>query len=65
MALNAIDDCLTCSEGMAEGECPKSKRTCGHHCNCSWIQDCCHWCGIEIGEDGTEGGQDLFTDLAS
>lgn len=47
------DDCHTCGESDgAEGECPKSKRPCGHHCNCSWVHDCCHWCGAEFGEEG-------------
>lgn len=47
------DECLTCGEvDNAEGECPNSKRPCGHHCNCSWIHDCCHWCGAEMDEDG-------------
>lgn len=27
--------CLSCPEGMPEGECSESKRPCGHHCNCS------------------------------
>jgi hypothetical protein len=31
--------------------CTKSKRFCGHHCNCSWEQDSCCWCGYEWGED--------------
>lgn len=48
-------DCLTCGEVVgAEGECPHSKRPCGHHCNCSWVHDHCHWCGVEFGEDGVE-----------
>lgn len=48
-----VDECLTCGElAGAEGECPRSKRPCGHHCNCSWIHDCCHWCGAEMDEDG-------------
>lgn len=60
------DECLTCSERnahIAQGtlpdpdpyplhECPKSKRKCGHHCNCSWIHECCHWCGGGYAEDG-------------
>lgn len=33
-------------------ECPTSKRPCGHHCNCSWVHDSCHWCGVEFGEEG-------------
>ena len=36
----------------AEIDCPQAKRPCGHHCNCSWEQDVCHWCGKEfLGED--------------
>ena len=47
------DECWTCAEGVGfEGECPESKRRCGHHCNCVWVHDCCHWCGAEVGEDG-------------
>jgi len=46
------DECLTCTEGgIPEGECKKSLRPCGHHCNCSWSQDCCHWCGAELDGD--------------
>jgi len=47
------DECLTCTEpGSGEpNECPKSLRPCGHHCNHLWEQDCCHWCGAELGED--------------
>lgn len=47
-------DCSSCPEKMPEGECPKSLRPCGHHCNHSWDQDKCHWCGVEFGEDGME-----------
>lgn len=32
-----------------EPECPNSERPCGHHCNCSWIHDHCHWCGKDFG----------------
>ena len=47
------DECLTCAEGAGdEGECPESKRPCGHHCNCVWIHDVCHWCGAEVNDDG-------------
>lgn len=43
--------CSSCGEEGAEiNECPKSRRTCGHHCNCSWSQDECCWCGKEFGE---------------
>lgn len=51
--VSADDECLTCGElDGAEGECPNSKRPCGHHCNCSWIHDCCHWCGGTGGPGG-------------
>ena len=45
-----IDECGSCAEDIPKNECPKSKRPCGHHCNCSWTQDICCWCKIEIGE---------------
>ena len=47
-------DCSSCPEKMPEGECSKSLRPCGHHCNHSCDQDHCHWCGVEFGEDGEE-----------
>jgi len=49
-------DCYSCGE-IPPGDCAKSKRECGHHCNCSWIHDGCCWCGAEFGEDdgGTSG----------
>lgn len=43
-------DCSSCGEGV-RGDCSKSERPCGHHCNCSWDQDVCHWCGRTFGED--------------
>jgi hypothetical protein len=43
-------ECYSCGEPGA-GKCPKSKRACGHHCNCSWVHDHCHWCGEEFGEE--------------
>ncbi|TAL45879.1 MAG: hypothetical protein EPN91_01325 [Salinibacterium sp.] len=46
------DDCISCGEEIAKNDCPKSKRSCGHHCNCSWIHDGCCWCGQEFGDDG-------------
>ena len=49
------DECLTCGEDIPPNECPKSLRPCGHHCNCSWIHDYCHWCGTE--EFGAEDGE--------
>jgi hypothetical protein len=45
-----IPGCSSCGEESPEGECPKSKRACGHHCNHSWSHDACHWCGEEFGE---------------
>ena len=44
--------CLTCAEGVPDPDrCPMSPRPCGHHCNHSWTQDECCWCGREFGED--------------
>lgn len=43
-------ECGSCGESP-EGECPKSKRPCGHHCNHVWTHDACDWCGKEFGED--------------
>lgn len=43
--------CTSCDERMPLRECPQSKRACGHHCNCSWTQDVCHWCGQTFSED--------------
>ena len=37
--------CFACRENLPEGECPDSKRPCGHHSNESWDQDQCFWCG--------------------
>lgn len=50
---NPIDvfDCSSCAEGMPKQECPKSERPCGHHCNHSWTQDICDWCGREFGDE--------------
>jgi hypothetical protein len=44
-------ECASCGEEMPRGECPKSKRDCGHHCNHSWTHDACCWCGKEFGDD--------------
>ena len=57
------DECLTCGEDNArqaagdpptgaQGECPGSKRDCGHHCNCLWTQDACCWCSAHVNDDG-------------
>jgi hypothetical protein len=51
-AMSEENECITCTEDPPDarrGECPKSRRPCGHHCNCSWIQDACCWCGWEEG----------------
>lgn len=46
-----LDECGSCGEDGTEiNECPKSKRPCGHHCNCSWTQDACCWCGATFDE---------------
>lgn len=54
------DECITCGEPDENGlpypaECGSSKRPCGHHCNCSWIHDCCHWCNTEFGDLSDDG----------
>lgn len=43
-------ECLSCGEKMPVNECEHSRRPCGHHCDRSWTQDICHWCGMEFGE---------------
>lgn len=45
--LGTVEGCDTCPELGSEGldECPSSKRTCGHHCNCGWTASVCDWCG--------------------
>jgi len=43
--------CVSCGEQMMRNECPNSKRECGHHCNCSWSQDKCCWCGMEWSDE--------------
>ena len=49
------EDCGSCGEpDCVEGECPRSKRSCGHHCNCSWVHDVCHWCGKTFGAEDEE-----------
>lgn len=44
------DECGSCGEAP-EGECPKSKRPCGHHCNHVWTHDECDWCGLVFADD--------------
>lgn len=46
-------DCSSCGyteeeSDIRNNECPQSRRPCGHHCNCSWTQDECCWCGKEF-----------------
>lgn len=48
------EECAACPEGIPKGECKQSKRPCGHHCNCSFEHDHCHWCDKWFGEDGKE-----------
>lgn len=44
------DECIMCREGFPpDDECPESQRPCGHHCNCFWANDHCHWCGFTEG----------------
>lgn len=50
--VNNSTDCTSCSEGSVPHECPKAQRACGHHCNCIWTQDACHWCGATIDSEG-------------
>lgn len=45
-------ECASCGESP-EGECPKSERPYGHHCNHSWTHDACDWCGVEFTPDNT------------
>jgi hypothetical protein len=42
--------CLSCAEGSPRAECPYSPRDCGHHCNHSWDQDECCYCGAVFGD---------------
>lgn len=50
--------CLSCGEDMPRNECPNSKRACGHHCDCSWEQDRCCWCGAVFGDvDDPDSGK--------
>jgi hypothetical protein len=49
------DDCISCGEGMPDGECGPSERLCGHHCNHSWTHDVCCWCHEEFGDEDDPG----------
>ena len=46
------NECVSCGEEIPKNDCEKSKRPCGHHCDCSWSQDHCCWCNKWLGEDG-------------
>ena len=45
------EDCLSCNELLPLNDCLESYRPCGHHCNHSWTDDVCCWCGEEFGEE--------------
>lgn len=60
-ALNRYDriyngtDCDSCAEQDIVGQCPNSRRECGHHCNHSWSHDECCWCGkVFVGDKEEE-----------
>lgn len=38
--------CYSCEEDEPRGECPASRRSCGHHCDHSWTHESCCWCGL-------------------
>lgn len=44
-------ECYSCENKIPWNECKESKLECGHHCNCTWIHDMCHWCNEWIAED--------------
>lgn len=46
----AEGECEGCGNGMPADECRLGPRLCGHHCDCSWDQDHCCFCGEEFGE---------------
>lgn len=48
-------DCVSCGEEMPRGECQKSERPCGHHCNHSWSHDACDWCGKTFDNEDDDG----------
>ncbi len=60
--------CTSCEEGLPKNECPNSKRPCGHHCNHSWNQDECCWCGQKFGceeQEAADGDDKQMADLIS
>ncbi len=55
------NECISCGEAPKPNDpdykpddpdykCPKSKRSCGHHCNHSWSHEECCWCGATFGD---------------
>jgi hypothetical protein len=46
LELDETDVCTTC---VASRGCPNSKHQCGHHCNHSWSNGECCWCGEKFG----------------
>ena len=50
-----VADCMSCAEAQPWDECPDSRQSCGHHCECSWVHDRCCWCGATFGDDATPG----------
>lgn len=50
-ASDLIVACFSCGEEAPRGDCPKSLRPCGHHCNHTWSHDACCWCSAEFGEE--------------
>jgi hypothetical protein len=45
----AVDawNCVSCVEAEPPGECPNAEHDCGHHCNHTWTDGRCCWCGKE------------------
>lgn len=63
VGIHSDPECDSCAEGV-DDVCPNSKRPCGHHCNHSWSDDSCCWCGKEWGEDGEEEMKENIKRLA-
>jgi hypothetical protein len=59
-AVNSEEDkleaCGTCGMGdlIEKERCPKSKLSCGHHCNHIWTHDECDWCKKTFGPEDSE-----------
>jgi hypothetical protein len=59
------DSCASVPGGEDHPErCPKSKKSCGHHCNHSWSHEHCHWCGKEWGEASVDPSKEVQGDGA-